>query len=304
MGQLTNFPVNELIERFGTEGLMLSQLAHGEDPAFFLPELPGEQLCRKVSLTFATSDAATIEFHVERLLQNILESLQSAGRAASSVVTTYHLEDKSDKSLRLTLDQPAPSAKPFIRQLRIKMERVKLLSGVTEITVTVPQTSPLVLEQLEFQQKAVGRAAFAHDTDRAAPMPSGHALYTPELVAAHLPEKNFRLVPLTASRKNKLSSPSIATPHTYSRHRLSGLRLLQPPQPTDVVITNGQPTMLTVKRKLRAIEQQLGPWKLSGGWWSADFDRYYYEMQTTDRQLYLVFYDRLTSRWFLQGVFD
>ena len=44
------------------------------------------------------------------------------------------------------------------------------------------------------------------------------------------------------------------------------------------------------------------PWELSGGWWADAFNRLYYEAGTDRR--YLIFFDRLLSRWFLQGIFD
>ncbi len=303
MGQVAVFPANELIERFGDDGFMLSRLSRGEDPAFFLPDIPVEQLARTTSLTFTTSNTATITFHVERILQTLLEQLQSTGRACRAVVVTYHLENKSDRSLRLTLDQPAASASPFLRQLRLKMERLTLGAGVTTITVTLSETSPLILEQLAFQQKA-GRSVSAPLPDTLAAMPIQSTLYAPELLAAHLPEKNFRLIPLATSKKSKAATSTDRLSHTYSRHRLFGLRLLQPPKPTDIVVKNGQPSLLTARRTFRPIERQSGPWKLSGGWWCDDFDRFYYEIRTEDKQLYLVFYDRLASRWFLQGIFD
>ena len=304
MGQVAVFPANELIERFGDDGFMLARLSRGEDPAFFLPDIPVEQLARTTSLTFTTSNTATITFHVERILQTLLEQLQSTGRACRSVVVTCHLENKTDRSFRLTLDQPSVSASPFLRQLRLKMERLTLSAGVTAITVTLSETSPLVLEQLAFQQKAIGRTVSTPAPDTLAAMPIQSTLYAPELLAAHLPEKNFRLIPLAASKKNKAAVSADQPSHTYSRHRLFGLRLLQPPKPTDIVVRNGQPSLLTARRTFRPIERQSGPWKLSGGWWCDDFDRFYYEIRTEDKQLYLVFYDRLASRWFLQGVFD
>ena len=94
--------------------------------------------------------------------------------------------------------------------------------------------------------------------------------------------------------------------HPYALHLIAGLRLFQPPREVAVVINDSrEPDSLVFGRKSsQKVRRHFGPWELSGGWWSTDYERLYYEVETSRERMYLVYYDRLQSRWFMQGVFD
>jgi hypothetical protein len=203
----------------------------------------------------------------------------------------------------ITLDRPSAAPLLFIRQLRLVFEKTVLPSPVTEITVSIPQPIPLIMEQTELQRKAGGVASPQKDSSA---LKIQSSLYTPELHETHLPETAFRLTPLQFPRNRKREKPEPASlrPQTFTRHPITGLRLLQPPLASKLVTARGRTLLWTSPKQSQTVAHKRGPWKLSGGWWSGAFDRFYYEMQTVDRQCYLVYFDRLKSQWFVQGVFD
>lgn len=304
IGQLAAFPANELMERFATDGLLLARLATGNDPTHFAPEFPPELLSKQVSLNFALFNTQTLLLYVEHILESLLNRLRQAGRCCTTCLIECHLEDKTTLALKATLDQPNITVTPFIRQLRQLCESVELTAGISDITVSVPESSVLILEQLAFQQHS-SAAAIPDKTSQMARLAKQYNMFTPELHQAHLPEQNFKLIPATNKKgKTNIEDESNSPLQPYASHRLNGFRLLNPPLAGDLISTGRESLLFRFKQKLYRIERKHGPWKLSGGWWSDMFDRLYYEIQTTDRKLYLVYFDRLESRWLVQGVFD
>ncbi|MBK7141279.1 MAG: DNA polymerase Y family protein [bacterium] len=301
IGQVKAFPLNELMERFAADGMLLSRLANGDDPDNFLPEFPPELLVKRLPLSFPLFHVGSLCLYVERILERMLERLRQAGRCTRHIDIICRLEDRSDITLTIALDQPSGTLPPFMRQLHQQGETIDLTSGVVDITVSIPGSSVLLLEQLSFQQKSTGGAS--GDTEQQLTrLTEEYRCCRPHLRAAHLPEQNFRLLPATEKVKREpIDRPSL---QPYTGHSLSGLRLLQPPLAGDLINTGTQSMLLRIKQKLYTIERTFGPWKLSGEWWQSGFDRLYYEVQTTDRKFYLIFYDRIGARWFIQGVFD
>jgi hypothetical protein len=80
--------------------------------------------------------------------------------------------------------------------------------------------------------------------------------------------------------------------------------LFSPPNSVTVTTKDERLGLLQTTHSVRVIVAFNGPWRLSGSWWSTPFDRLYFEAETDDRNRYLLFYDQLASRWFLQGIFD
>jgi len=303
IGQLTVFTANEITERFGAEGTLLSQLAAGIDRSFFLPDTPVEPISQTAPFIFSIADSGMLIAHTEQLLVDMLHHLQRSGQACTTFTLICRLADKSTIPFAITLDRPSAAPALFIRQLRLTLEKTVLPSPVTEITVTIPEPIPLIMEQTELQRKAGGST---HTQKFPSALKMQSSMYTPEIHETHLPETAFRLAPVRFPqrvRKREQFEQQQHRSQTFTGHAVTGLRLLQPPFASKVVTERGRTLLWTALKQLPVARKQ-GPWKLSGSWWSGPFDRFYYEMQTVDRQCYLVYFDRLMSQWFVQGVFD
>ena len=136
---------------------------------------------------------------------------------------------------------------------------------------------------------------------------TGATLYAPRINSALIPEKNFSLLPLKdggRTKKQKGNSPHDTWPHPYSMHPPAGLRLYQPAHKANVTLQNGRLALLKHKKYIANIVRQQGPWEISGQWWSDAFDRLYFQIQTEDNRFYLLYFDRASSDWYLQGSFD
>jgi hypothetical protein len=99
-----------------------------------------------------------------------------------------------------------------------------------------------------------------------------------------------------------VTQPLWARHCSYSHRPTGGLRLYQPAREINVITKNAKSNMpVTIKQTTVTGE---GPWELSGQWWNRNYDRHYWNIQTQEGGHFLIYHDRHTRRWFLQGVFD
>lgn len=318
IGQLATFPANEMIRRFGPQGSALSRLARGDDTAFFDPAMPSEPITQRIWLTAPIFQTATIIAHVKQLLSSLLDN-----QSCSMIEIVFCLENKTEQTIPITLEQPTMSVAMFVRQLRILIEQPSraLTSPVTGIKVTIPAVASLLTEQLQLETGAPA------GTTNSNPPSKESILYNNDTITVvirrnlYLPEQRFIFTAFSGkpgSGKPGSGPPpgaDAAKKHLtvpYAACKITGLRLLQPPREINVTcdgtISGDDAATYPVTVAARLTEalavKARGPWKLSGGWWSHRFDRLYWEVSTNHRQLYLIYLDRLSSRWFLQGIFD
>lgn len=303
IGDVSDFEGNEMALRFSREGSDFSLRSKGDDPELFSPESLPEKLTRRVVLTYSIQDAKAIMMHVRGLLDELMSKLMRTGHAADRLVTILKLEDKSEIEFETSTDKPTVNSDRFLRQVKHKLGKQKLSSGVNEIVIVIPKTSPQSAEQLELHKEPLSTNVLSWDN--LANLPDFRKLCLPELQNSFLPEKNFNLTPFPfPAGKTERSKNKETWNHPYAMHLISGLRLMQPPKEISVLTEDGAPQAIVLSNISRRIRKMKGPWQLSGEWWEQGFDRLYYEIETEDKKLYLLFFDKLSSRWFIHGIFD
>ena len=290
IGQVAAFPANELRHRFGPEGIVLSKLSRGEDTAFFAPETPTEDLADTIWLTAPLAHIGQIITHVERLLGHLLAQLANISQGCTTVIVTFSLENKTEQAVPVTVDSPTLSVQIFLRQLRTQLESTKLTAAVNGIRVVIPNAVTLVAEQLSLEGSNVTADTHDRPTHRTVT-----AVVPRDML---LPEQRFVFSPV--DNHPKTVPPVADNTLCIALGSIGGLRLIQPPREITVRIDHRHRPILLQQHETSAT----GPWELSGGWWHRYFDRQYWELQTDHHQHYLVFYDRLHEKWFIQGVFD
>jgi hypothetical protein len=253
--------------------------------------------------------------HLEPLLKKLLKPLEPPGPGSATLSLELVGEDHANQTVRITVSQPTASTYPFMRQINRRLESYRFQSGITDITVSLPTIVSLVSEQLNLTS----------DTESGSDVTPGHGsqatgqkhphLYGIVLQPGQLPERGFALHPFPVSRKKDAAcSRVIKSPQPYAMRPVSGLRLFSPARAVNVITGSGKLLSLNLRGDTQKVTRQNGPWKLSGEWWNGTvgagdnnvngFERLYYEIETARYQAYLLFYDRSSSQWFLQGVFD
>jgi nucleotidyltransferase/DNA polymerase involved in DNA repair len=297
IGQVAAFPANEMIRRFGVRGEMLARLARGDDVDFFTPDQPTESLTTTVWLDDPTDQAEAIVGLARNMLAGLLEELGRYSRGCAVIEIGLHLDRRNTRTLPLSVavERPTLSRAMFLRQLQTVLERQPLPAPVNGLTLTIPATAGLRSEQL-----------LLHDSfQTASHNPDGRT----DNPGVTVPVKHDFFLP---EQKLVFAAPTVALPPppteprpvwadrcAYTSITVNGLRLVRPAKEIEVVLEHDRP--VTIRRTLVT---GLGPWELSGQWWSRGYDRHYWEVHTDHRRRFLIYHDRLLDRWFLQGVFD
>ena len=97
------------------------------------------------------------------------------------------------------------------------------------------------------------------------------------------------------------------------------MRRFRPPVAVRVTVERGRPVRVAIDRRGMPgghVEQAAGPWRSSGGWWNAwwlsaetghsstAWDRDEWDAALSDGSVCRLFHDRITDRWFLDGILD
>jgi protein ImuB len=307
IGQVADFSGNEMSGRFGAGGMTLSCHAKGDDAEFFLPELPTVKLSKKLSYAPPLESMTSVLTGIEQTLEEIFDDLDRTGRGCSTLMVNLLLEDRSDRMVDIALNQPAASPRQFIRQLRTRLEKTRLPWAVTDIIVTLGEIVSLHGRQLQLNRTMTaidGRLRVEDFTDSRF---DKNALLTPVLNRAMVPDGCLQLTPMVTSKNGNGIFPSAFYQnwdYPYALQSVAGLRLIHPARTAEVDIRAGRFYRLRLGPQLSRIVRHRGPWEVSGNWWSDDFERWYYEIETENAQLYLLYFDRRLSGWFMQGIFD
>lgn len=305
VSQMATLSSHELVERFGAEGRTLAARSLGGDTDQFLPEQPHEVRTARMVFDESLHTSQEIIRAAEPLFEMVLAPLRAMQIGCTSAVIRFVDDNRRVVSRTLSVQRSTSATAVFLRQLRHQLERQPLVSGVVAMRVTIPQTTALVGAQLSLPKHDLQTQK--HDgekSDDASIMPS--PLFMAVQDVATIPEKSFRLVPWTAQadRTSATHEESSGAVPAYCRRSPAGLRLFRPPRETGLRLAEGRVQMIQLGGVFQPVEKQAGPWMVSGDWWSDGFDRWYYELITPTHGAYLVFFDRRSSRWFLQGVFD
>jgi protein ImuB len=92
------------------------------------------------------------------------------------------------------------------------------------------------------------------------------------------------------------------------------LRRRRIPPAIRVTVERGRPVYVAVARRAMpggAVTQAAGPWRNSGAWWEREgavalgpWNRDEWDVALSDGAVCRIFQDRVTNRWFLDGVYD
>ncbi len=294
LGQIRHFNRNELTARFGREGLIPYKLAMGDKSEYFNYSRHSDKLSQRICFDNPLYDTESLLFFIEELLSELMNKVTSNGQSFKAIITTFVLEDGIFRETKTTVDRPTTQKSKFIRQLNGYFERERFQSGVKEIIISIPEVQKSSPEQLElntgYQSKQVQ-------------LDEEIELFSFELKQDNIPEKEFEIIPIKAfpnNRNRRINHRS----HHYTSLSVTGLRLLKSPRKLKIIGENGTIRKIQFENKNEKICKQHGPWEVSSQWWSDDYNRYYYEVRTSESVWYLIYNERDSDEWFLQGVFD
>jgi protein ImuB len=176
-----------------------------------------------------------------------------------------------------------------------------LPAPVQAITVRITATAPLAGRQGDFldaswRDLAAVEAALARLRAELGTM----SVVVPAAVDAHLPERAAAWVDADAA----VPAPALDAPPEAPSLDARAVRLLDPPEPAQVETVAQRPTVLRWRSRRIPLVRLHGPERLDGAWWQTPVARDYWRCTDGDAREYVVYADRTTRQWYVQGWVD
>ena len=294
IGDFLRLPAKGLLKRFGVEAHRLHRLAAGDLWAPLQPHPVTEPLERQFLLDAPDSDAERLLFLVKRMLDELLTELTSQSKALTELTLRLILDREGSYGERIRTAAPTVDSAQILGLVRLRLETLRLDSGVVALHLTVCGTKVDAEQSTLFIQKPrrdleAGSRAFA----RLRAEHGDQIVMRARLLEGHLPQASFRWEPMdkvTLPEPRKTHRSRFFVRRIYRRSLLLPHRARHEP---DGWLLRGL--------EHGPVTRFDGPYVFSGGWWSGGVHRDYYFVNMHRGEVLWVFYDRKRRRWFLEG---
>ena len=325
LGQLVQLPVDQVIERFGREGLAVHELARGIDNV--QPHLPAAertyncvvQLGSPVELLYET------QFILKSMLDRITFDLKQNGLWAEELTISFFNEnDKVDERI-LSLIRPSNHSKFLVEVARLSLESKPLKREFTGVIVNISRYSKESWQQIQYGtgDSPQGSLLTLQNNNR---LTESLTLLLQKFMSRlgessvvrsvpndqHIPEHAGAWLPVTGNGAVRDVLP-INLEYVDSRIGSSQvacglvLRRSTPVTPVLVEFQNNEPTAVTYRHRWHKIREITTPERLSGLWWETPVRKSYYIALIESKNesfMILLVHDHEADSWFLEGFFD
>lgn len=294
LGAFSDLPPEAIHKRFGPEAADLHRWARGNGWKPLQPSVlldPPEH---------ATSFDEYPETDVDRLLavmEGMLEALRAElaerHEALKSLHLALRLDDRREHHEEIAPATPTRDLRQLTTLIRLRLDTLALSAGVVDLTLRATG-APIGHRQLDLFREAPRRTldgahkAFAKIRAQL----GNNAIVCAHLTEGHLPKASYRWDPL-----RQLSAPNPAPVACRPLVR----RIYTPPvelPPRDRHEPDG---WLIAGVAEGPVEEVLGPYFVSGGWWLRETARAYHYVRTRSGRWLWIYHDQKRRRWFLQG---
>ncbi len=284
VGAFLQLPSHGIRQRFGEATATLYQLATGERAAPLAPVPPDARHERQVHFDAPEIHTERLIFIVKRLLDSLLASLVSDAQAVVEIALCLTLDDRTMRTERVRPAASTLDSTSLLALLRLRLDALRLPAGIITLRIAA-DTCPATAHQSRLFAQHTRRDPEAATQAFARLRAEFHerVVVHARLCDAHLPDAQFVWEPI--DRLPIKSVPRVVTSRSLVR------RVYTPP----VGLPAGS---------IARSAPSLGPYILSGGWWSGDRRRDYYFISTRDGQLQWVYFDHRRKRYFLQGTVE
>jgi protein ImuB len=289
-------------QRWGVDGLAAWRMARGEDPR--RPHLARADADRTVHAELGSSTDTTepLLFLVRGALDRLVGASVADGRAVAAIALTLTL-DGGARTITRDVRPAAPVGRtaPLFEQCRAVLSSWALPAPVQAITVRIAATAPLAGRQgdlldASWRDIAAVEAALARLRAELGAL----SVVVPAAVDAHLPERAAQWVDADAA----IPAPPLEPPPTAPPADGRAVRVLDPPEPAEVETIAHRPTVLRWRARRIPLVRLHGPERLDGAWWHTPVARDYWRCADGEAREYVVYADRNTKQWYVQGWVD
>ncbi|MEJ2721672.1 MAG: DNA polymerase Y family protein [bacterium] len=293
LGGFLALPASGVLKRYGADVLHLHQLARGELWAPLDPETPPDPLQAQAALDYAETNLERLMALIESLLEPMLGTLDKRGDLAAALELRFVFDNKKKHVENVEPASPTLDPKQILELVRLRLESVPLSAGVTDILLDARAVRAHHKQSDLFEKRSprdLGAANRALARIRAEL--GDDAVRIARLHDGHLPEACFEWEPVKAI--------AVPEPRNVAVRPLIR-RILARPVPFSKTRHRDPKAALAYMYEDRLVEETIGPYVVSGGWWVREVQREYYFVRTESGRWLWLYYDRPRQCWFLHG---
>jgi protein ImuB len=298
LGDLTALPRDEIIRRFGSEGLALWQRATGGNARPLHLVTPSQTFTAAMEFEEEIETLEPLLFILRRFLDRLALELRTSQHVAAEIELTLRLEDDTRHTRSFRLPEPTADVEILFRTLHTHLESLQTAASITALDLRLVPTRPLVRQHGLFDTGLRDPHGFAETLARVAALVNSDRVGTPQREDTHRPDSVKLISPPAVV-------PPFAEPPVHPPLGLP-LRRFRPPLPATLEFSPGErkPTYLFTPQFHGEIAQVRGPWRSSGDWWQTDraWQRTEYDIALTEGGLYRLL--QVGEAWFIEGEYD
>jgi protein ImuB len=293
LGGFLDLPASGVLKRFGAEVLHLHQLARGELWMPIQPEIPVEPAAGKAVLDYPETNLDRLMVLIETLLEPVQKTLGARDELVAWLEIRFVFDNKKKHAERIEPASPTLDAAQILELSRLRLSSMSLSSGVTDIHLEAGSVRANRKQRDLFEKQSPrDLEAASRALARIRAELGDESVVRARLRDGHLPEACFEWEPL-----KKAASPA---PRNVAVRPLVR-RIFTRPVAFSRTRHREPKAALAHMFEDRTIEETIGPYVVSGGWWAREVQREYYFVRTESGRWLWLYYDRRRQCWFLHG---
>jgi protein ImuB len=328
-GDFARLPVVDIFERLGDAGVRLQQIARGQDARPLVHTPAEEPFEATFTLDWPLETLEPLSFVVTRLLEPLCARLERADRAAAVLDTALRLVNRTHYTRRLELPAAMRDPKVLRTLVLLDLESHPPTAGIDGVTITIHPTPGRIVQHSLLTRALPPPEQLSTLIARLTAVMGEGRVGAPALVDTHRPEafdmhrfappEQAPVEPLPPERTlldRMLPEPPSGERRDRQRDRERAretptavarltLRRFRQPVLAQVTVEDGRPVHVMPQGLPGGrVTQAAGPWRISGNWWSASWDRDEWDVSLQNGHVYHLHHERAQSHWFVAGCYD
>jgi protein ImuB len=316
LGDIAALPSAELSGRIGQEGLALQQLARAVDRQPLVPDPEVPRFMESIELEWPIDALEPLSFVLARLLDPLSSAMERADRGAAALRLDLRLVDRTTHARVVPLPAALRDAKVLRTLLLLDLESHPPAAGIDRVTVEIDPAPARIVQYSLLERAMPSPETLATLTARLGALVGESRIGSPVLLDTWRPDgfemRRFDPVCAEFRSSNTMREPAEwrSEQASFARDGRVMLRCFRPPVAVRVTLERGRPVRVAIDRRGMPgghVEQAAGPWRTSGAWWhtaSRAWDRDEWDAALSDGSICRLFHDRITDRWFIDGIVD